>query len=388
MSRAIAYVGRFPTPLRRMIKRLPGVRKVQAKLAGAPAGPRPEPGGPRPVVYLPTWARWDEMRQRPQYLLAAFARAGHDVYFVDPRERAERTADGVSIVPSLRSVPGSHVILYVHFAPLAAMFDSFDDAVIIYDILDDLSIYDADEVGMPEERRVRSHHPEVMERADVVLASAPNLVDKHGTERPDIVLVANGVDLGMFRGEHTLPDALQGIDRPIVGYHGAVARWFDFGLLRGVAERLPGFHFVVVGPVDSDAEAQMASLSELPNVHRVDVVPSDDIPRYVAAFDVGMIPWIVDDLTKGVSPLKLYEYLAARTPVVSTPIPVCVSHPVVRTASSVDDFVTALRAAASERGAEVFTAAADAAADAASWDRRVETIRRQLADRELLNVPS
>ncbi|MFV1962312.1 MAG: hypothetical protein ACC658_10810, partial [Acidimicrobiia bacterium] len=62
MSRAIAYVGRLPAPLRRMIKRLPGVRKVQAKLAGAPAGPIPGPGGLRPVVYLPTWARWDEMR--------------------------------------------------------------------------------------------------------------------------------------------------------------------------------------------------------------------------------------------------------------------------------------------------------------------------------------
>jgi len=388
MSRAIAYVGRLPAPLRRMIKRLPGVRKVQAKLAGAPAGPIPEPGRLRPVIYLPTWARWDEMRQRPQYLLAAFARAGHDVYFVDPREPRARTADGVQIVPSLASVPGSHVILYVHFAPLAAMFEGFDDAVIVYDILDDLTIYDDDEVGMPEERLVRSHHPGVMERADVVLASSPDLISRHRSERPDILLVENGVDPRRFRGEHALPSALEGIDRPIVGYHGAVARWFDFDLIRGVAERLAEFQFVVIGPVQDDAEAHMAVLSGLANVHRIDPVPSDEIPQYVAAFDVGLVPFIVDDLTRAVSPLKMFEYLAANVPVVATPLPVCENHPVVTTATSIDDFAVAVEAAARKRNTDAFIAAAAAAADAASWDSRVETVRKQLAETHQLRVPS
>jgi len=179
------------------------------------------------------------MRQRPQYVLAAFARSGHDVYFVDPREPMERMADGVRIVTSLGSVPKTSVILYVHFAPLAAMFDSFDSPVVVYDILDDLSIYDADEVGMPEERRVRYHHPSVMENADVVLASAPNLISKYQSERPDVLLVENGVEPSRFRGDLPLPVALAGIARPIVGYHGAVARWFDFDLFESVVKSLP-----------------------------------------------------------------------------------------------------------------------------------------------------
>jgi glycosyltransferase involved in cell wall biosynthesis len=268
------------------------------------------------------------------------------------------------------------------------MFDSFDDAVIIYDILDDLMIYDDDEAGMPEGRRVRSHHPGVMERADLVLASAPELITRHRPERPDIVLVENGVDPVQFRGEHPVPDALKGVDRPIVGYHGAVARWFDFSLFRGVAETLPRLQFVVVGPVDDDVEAQMVELSGLPNVHRIGPVPSDEIPKHVAAFDVGVIPFVVDDLTRAVSPLKMYEYLAARVPVVATPLPVCENHPLVTTRSSVVDFAAAVESAVKDRGTVAFRDAADAAADAASWDRRVETVRHQLAAREQLRVPS
>jgi len=387
MSRVIAYVGRLPAPLRRMIKRLPGVRRVQAKLAGAPGGPIPEPGGLRPVVYLPTWARWDEMRQRPQYLLAAFARAGHDVYFVDPREPRARTADGVQIVPSLRSVPGSHVILYVHFAPLRAMFEKFDDAVILYDLLDDLKIYDADEVGMPAESKVRYHHPLVLNDADLVMASAPPLVAKHQLERDGILLVENGVDTRQFHSERPVPEVLRGMTGPVIGYHGAVARWFDFDLYHQVAESLPGSQFVIVGPVDDDAESAMEAIAALSNVRYFGAVASDEIPDFVASFDAGIIPFVVDDLTLGVSPLKMYEYLAARVPVVSTPLPVCVDHPAVRTASDADEFASELVAAVADHGTPAFESIADAAADAASWVNRVETIRRRLRERGRLRVP-
>lgn len=387
MSRTIGLVSRLPAPLRKAIKKVPGSRKVQALLAGAPGGLDPEPGGLRPVIYLPTWARWDEMRQRPQYVLSAFAHVGHDVYFIDSREQKERMADGVHIVPSMKFVPRTHVILYVHFAPLGAMFDSFEDPVVIYDILDDLTIYDADEVGMPEERRVRAHHPAVMERADVVLASAPNLISKYEVERPDILLVENGVEPTLFRDDLDVPEALKGIARPMVGYHGAVARWFDFDLFEAVAESLPQYEFVIVGPVDDDARDRVRGFSSLRNVHIVGAVPSNDIPSYVASFDVGIIPFVVDELTRGVSPLKMYEYLAARVPVVATPLPVCRAHPVVRTAATAESFASEVQAAF-ERRSTAFYEAADVAADAASWDNRIGPVRLELEARQLLAVPS
>ena len=386
MSRPLAYVAGLPAPLRRMIKRLPGVRKAQAKLAGVPAGPTPEPGQLRPVVYLPTWARWDEMRQRPQYLLEAFARAGHDVYFVDPREERPRMADGVCIVPSVRFVPRSHVILYVHFAPVREMFDVFDDPAIVYDILDDLTIYDEDEVGMPEGRRVRAHHPHVMERADVVTASSRALVSTHLGERADILLVENGVDPDRFGGEHQVPTVLASLTGPIVGYHGAVAKWFDLDLYGQVALALSHLAFVIVGPADPRVQEALDRVAALPNVTVIDAVASDEIASYVATFDVAVIPWIMDSLTEAVTPLKLYEYLAAGIPVVSVPLPVCIAHPLVRTASGADEFASQVSAALSaDRDADFRSRAVAAAADA-SWVKRAAIIRTRLEERGQLRV--
>lgn len=388
MSRALALVSRLPNPVRRMLKRFPGVRDVQAVLAGTPAGPDPEPGELRPVVYLPTWARWDEMRQRPQYLLEAFARAGHDVYFVDPREPRERLADGVHVVPSVRYVPRSHVILYVHFTLVYSMFKKFADPVIVYDILDDLSIYDDGEAGIPEQQRARAQHPAVMQRADVVTASAPALVSAHIGERSDILLVENGVDPDRFGGKHDIPDILSSLEGPIIGFHGAVARWFAFDLVASVAKALPNLQFVVVGPVDAGVQADFQRMTGLPNVFGFDAVRSDEIADVVASFDVGIIPFVVDSLTMAVSPLKMYEFLGAGVPVVATPLPVSVEHPLVRTASDPEGFASQIVEALSDRGSPDFTREAAAASREASWENRAELIRSRLGTQGRLHVPS
>jgi glycosyltransferase involved in cell wall biosynthesis len=329
-------------------------------------------------VYLPTWARWDEMRQRPQYLLAAFARAGHPVYFVDPREPQPRTADGVHLVPDLNHVPGTDVILYVHFAPVSSMFDAFADPVIVYDILDDLSIYDADEHGMPPERRVAHYHPDLVAAADVVTVSSEPLAEQHRRERPNLIVVPNGVEPERFAEPHPPPTDLPDGAGPIIGYHGAVAPWFDFALYTATARLLPDCQFVLVGPIDPRASDEADRLDAEPNVTMLGERPSDGIPPYVQRFDVGTVPFVVDPMTRGVSPLKMYEYLAAEKPCVATPLPACVAEPLVRTAGDADDFAAAVRDALEDQANPAFATEARQAAAEASWDARVSLIRARL----------
>jgi glycosyltransferase involved in cell wall biosynthesis len=374
----------LPRPLRRLVRRVPGVARLRRALAGTPAGDRPDPGSLRPVVYLPTWERWDEMRQRPQYVVEAFARHGHPVYFVDPREPAPRRVGAVDIVPSLRSVPGHGVILYVHYAPLRDLFGRFDDPVILYDVLDDLSIYDADEGDLPEERRVRFHHGPVVGAADVVMASSEVLADRHRHERPDLLLVQNGVDLDRFDAAHSRPDDLPA-GRPVVGYHGAIARWFDFDLLGRVAGANPQWDFVLVGPVLPEVRSAVAGVGERTNVHVLGARPSDAIPAYVQGFDVGAVWFVVDDLTAGVSPLKVFECLAADVPVVSTPLPACVGLPGVRVASTAGEMTAAIEAALVEGPAESGVRRQTAAA--AAWERRLEPVMGRLDDLGRRRVP-
>ena len=375
---------RLPAPVLRTLKRLPGAWRIRARLAGKPQATGPGAGELRPVVYLPTWARWDQMRQRPQYLLAAFAKAGHEVYFIDPRERQPRMADGVDLVPDLEHVPGHNVILYVHFAPVSSMFQLFDDPVIVYDILDDLSIYDADEDGIPAERRVAHFHPDVVLNADVVSVSSESLAEQHRRERPDLIVVPNGVEPERFTKPQPRPDDLPDGVMPLIGYHGAVAPWFDFDLYAATAELLPDCQFVLVGPIDPRASERAGRLAALPNVIILGERPSDLIPWYVQRFDVGTIPFVVDPMTRGVSPLKMYEYLAAGKPCVATPLPACVAEAIVRTAPDAPQFAAAVREALGDATDQAYAAEVRASAAAASWDRRVAVIRRRLDDIGLL----
>ena len=370
---------RLPVPLRRVLRRVPGVHELRDRLNDRPSAEPPTPGQKRAIVYLPTWARWDAMRQRPQYLLAAFAAAGHDVYFVDPRETRPRMSAGVSIVPSLKYVPGSGVILYVHFAPVRTMFDAFDGAVIVYDILDDLSIYDADEAGLAPRRKVASHHPLVMDEADIVLVSNSVLYDRHRSERGDLILVENGVDIDRFTPDAAVPDRTASSGGPVIGYHGAVAPWFDFDLVAEVAALRPDWRLVLVGPVDPRCTREAAALDEHPNVELVGEVSSDDVPERVRSMDVGMVPFAVTDMTRGVTPLKMYEYMACSVPVVATELPACVSNPLVRTAPTPASFVDQVEAALGEIDEAGVRAALRAAGEEAAWSRRLSPALRRLS---------
>ncbi len=390
MNLLLRSLTRLPAPLRRGLSRLPGANRLRRRMWKLPAAPGPGPGEPRAVVYLPTWARWDAMRQRPQYLVEAFAAHGHPAYFVDEAAGAPRTEHGVHVVPDLSHVPGRDVILYVHFAPLRTAFDVFTDPVVVYDILDDLTIYEPDEEGLPEERTVRHHHPRLMERADVVIASSPALMERHRAEREDLLLVPNGADAARFGAPAPRPADLPAADpeRPLVGFHGALGEWIDFDLVAAVAAELPGWQFVFVGPVLERGAAGARRLAELPNVALIGERPSESMPGYVQAFDVAWIPFLVNHLTEAVGPLKLYETLAAGIPCVTTPLPVAVAEPAVRTAAGAQEVAGALAAARPTRWEPSFMKEAAATAAAAGWDTRIVPLLERLEAGPGRRVPS
>ena len=388
MRRAVWTFGsRLPDSVRRFVKIVPGSDRLRKLATGRPSGPVPISGTLRPVVYLPTWAQWDVMRQRPQFLLEAFAGAGHPVYFVDPRERYSLTVGDVSIVPSLDDVPGEHVILYIHFAPLRELVDRFDDAVVVYDILDDLTIYEADEAGLPTERTVAHHHPFLMERADQVIVSNPVLTERHRSERDDLILVENGVDVARFSDPAPRPVGVPNTDGPVIGYRGAVARWLNFDLLRSVAMTEPDWSFVLVGPIDRRVAAEVESVDSLPNVEFIGERASDEMPAYAQAFDVEAVWFVVDELTKGVTPLKVFESLAAGTPVVSTPLPACEAIPGVRTAADPAAFRDQLDAALEDATDPDWAAHALVTSNDADWSHRLRPLLDRLDDANERLVP-
>lgn len=179
------------------------------------------------------------------------------------------------------------------------------------------------------------------------------------------------------RARHPCPPELQALPRPIVGYYGTLTDSNDWGTLRYVAERRPGYSFVLIGT----KEIVNTGVEHLRNVHFLGARPYEAIPAYGAAFDVAVMFWVVRDWIRYCSPLKLREYLALGLPVVSTWIDDVAEEfgDVVAVTKSPPEFLAALdRAIAHPNRAAIQEAQSKVAQD--SWDKIVPYFNRVWAE--------
>jgi glycosyltransferase involved in cell wall biosynthesis len=160
----------------------------------------------------------------------------------------------------------------------------------------------------------------IRERADLIFTNAQstaNLLTPARKCRPRFI--PNGVDPERFRpGRREMPEDMANLKRPIVGYSGKLARRFDAELFAKLAGAFPDASFVICGQLLE--RRPVASILGLPNVHYLGDKHYDDLPAYLAHFDVGLIPHRVGKHEIEGDPIKMYEYLAAQLPVVTTRI--------------------------------------------------------------------
>lgn len=194
----------------------------------------------------------------------------------------------------------------------------FHRAQIVYDIVDELSTF----------KEIHPHllefqHHQRLHKASLVLVTAKRLAEAFRDQRPDLILCPNGVDVGFFAhppGRLALEiEAIRLEGRPVVGYIGALAEWFNDELLEAIAQLRKDISFVVIGP-ELHMPIQKRPWRDLPNVHWLGARPYESLPSYLYGFDVVMIPFRLSPITHATSPLKLFEAMAAGKPVVLTPM--------------------------------------------------------------------
>lgn len=156
--------------------------------------------------------------------------------------------------------------------------------------------------------------------ADLVITTSARLYESKRGFNPRTELVFHGVDWEHFQRDDAAgepPAELRDVRGPVLGFFGLIEHWIDVEMLAVVARHRRDWTIAMIGDVRTD----VAALRECANVRLLGRRPYAELPRYARWFDVGMIPFRLNELTRAANPIKLREYLAAGLPVASTPLP-------------------------------------------------------------------
>jgi glycosyltransferase involved in cell wall biosynthesis len=182
---------------------------------------------------------------------------------------------------------------------------------VVYDCMD---FHEGFETFAPDLREREAH---LFQAADLTVVSSGWLADFAARHAARVATVRNGTDYELF----ATPPAERFQDtagRQIIGYYGALAPWIDVDLLGAVAAAFPEQLLMLVG---GDEAGIGRALRRYPNVHLSGEVPYEQLPYYLHAFAVCLLPFRISPLTLATNPVKMYEYLAAGKPVVSVDLP-------------------------------------------------------------------
>ncbi|EGQ9966927.1 glycosyltransferase [Vibrio cholerae] len=179
---------------------------------------------------------------------------------------------------------------------------------VVYDCMDHHAGFSTNSFEMLKQENT------LLKEADLVITTA-ELLSKNISEARENVIIRNGAEIDYFKA--TPSEELLEKSRPVVGYYGAIAEWFDTDLVLKTAKLLPQYDFVLIGNVTTD----VSCFKNQSNIKLLGEVPYKDLTKYLVSFDVCIIPFIINDLTLCTNPVKVYEYLAAGKPVVATAMP-------------------------------------------------------------------
>ncbi len=206
------------------------------------------------------------------------------------------------------------------FNPAAGMIAGhLGETDLIYYCVDEYTAFTGASNGL------REIENDLFRRADVVVVSGERLYESKKDFNPNTFVIRHGTDWRHFRTALDpaldIPREIKDLPRPIIGFHGLLADWVDFELIRKTAEHFKDGSVVLIGKIAVDAEQKIKILDDVPNVHFLGRKPYSELPAYCKGFDVALNPFVINELTLAANPLKVREYLAAGLPVVSTDIP-------------------------------------------------------------------
>lgn len=271
---------------------------------------------------------------------------------------------------------GSPVLL-MYDTEAAEFLDDFPSARVVYDCVDDHRA----QAGVDRNPAlVEREEGMIAARADAIAVTAEPLFNRFTTVHRNVHRVPNAADVEAFLDPRPEPSDLAGIPHPRIGTVGALDAYkIDVDLLKTVAAQHPEWHVVLVGPVEyaGGRTDGVRSLRRYVNIHVLGLKPHPEIPAYVHAFDVAMIPYRESAYNRSSFPLKFWEFMASGKPIVASGVPALAPYAALaRLVQTPDEFAGAIQEALRDpwRGSE----ARVTEARRHGWETRVAAIERLL----------
>jgi glycosyltransferase involved in cell wall biosynthesis len=335
-----------------------------------PPAPRLEVGSQGDMLCL-SHLRWEWVFQRPQHLLTRAAKHRRVFFFEEPiyegtdSARLSLTYPHPNVTVATPRIPqgldaearqdileqlldvlieeqalSDYVLWY--YTPMALPFSRhLSPAVTVYDCMDQLSAFAGAPAGLVDLER------ELLSRCDAVFTGGRSLFEVKQSLHANVHCFPSSVDVTHFaqaREMRRQPEDQAGIPHPRLGYFGVIDERLDLPLVASLAQARPSWQLVFVGPVTKIDERDLPRAA---NIHYLGPKRYEELPGYVAGWDVALMPFACNEATRFISPTKTPEYLAAGKPVVSTSIRDVVrtyGEPgYVRIADAADEFIQAVQ---------------------------------------------
>jgi UDP-galactopyranose mutase len=341
--------------------------------------------------------RWDFVFQRPQHLLTRCARDRRVFFIEEPifsnasmRLDVREAESGVhGVVPSLpeglrseiaidavmkemtRELFRDHRIneyVFWYYTPMALKFtEHFNPVASVYDCMDELSAFKG------AHSQLSTLEKQLFRDVDLVFTGGQSLYEAKRDQHPAVYAFPSSIDASHFGKARTNvadPEDQASIPHPRLGFFGVIDERFDSELLRQVATQRPDWHFIIIGPV---VKIDPESLPKNANIHYLGPKKYNELPQYLAGWDIALLLFARNESTRFISPTKTPEYLAAGKPVISTSIRDVVRPygelKLVEITDTADEFIYAAEKIMSRKPESDWLNRVDAFLENISWDK-------------------
>lgn len=278
--------------------------------------------------------RWQFVYQRPQHIISRLASKMKVLFVEEPLVTSNDNSGNLIVVndnlhilqpnvPNIEAIADiiteyvtdtSVPVGWFYSASFSPLLEHFNFETVVYDCMDELSLFkNAPKHLINQEKYLMAH-------ADIIFTGGKSLYESKKQWHTNVHCFPSSVDQSHFAkalNGISIPDDIANIQSPIVGYYGVIDERIDLELLHQTALKLPNVSFVMIGPL---AKIDETDLPKEANIHYLGMKSYGELPHYLKAFDIAMMPFALNDATKFISPTKTLEYMAAAKPIISTRI--------------------------------------------------------------------